>query len=43
VSKQLRVSEELLGEEDAGELYVYKRTISPREVLDRLERVTHRT
>jgi predicted nuclease of restriction endonuclease-like RecB superfamily len=38
VSKQLRVSEEVLGEEDAGEIYVYKRTISPREVLERLER-----
>jgi uncharacterized protein len=37
VSKQLRVSEEVLGEEDAGEIYVYKRTISPREVLERLE------
>lgn len=38
VSKQLRVSEEVLGEEDAGEIYVYKRTISPREVLERLDR-----
>jgi predicted nuclease of restriction endonuclease-like RecB superfamily len=38
VSKQLRVSEEVLGEEDAGEIYVYRRTISPREVLERLER-----
>ncbi|APR85834.1 Hypothetical protein A7982_11183 [Minicystis rosea] len=36
VGKQLRVSEEVLGEEDAGELYVYKATISPRAVLDRL-------
>jgi len=38
VGKQLRVSEEVLGEEDAGEIYVYRRTISPREVLERLER-----
>lgn len=38
VSKQLRVSEEVLGEEDTGEVYVYKRVISPREVLERLER-----
>ncbi len=38
VGKQLRVSEEVLGDEDAGELYVYKRTISPREVLERLGR-----
>lgn len=36
VGKQLRVSEEVLGEEDAGEVYVYKMTISPRAVLDRL-------
>ncbi|MFT3767749.1 MAG: DUF790 family protein [Minicystis sp.] len=36
VGKQLRVSEEVLGEEDAGELYVYKATISPRAVLERL-------
>jgi hypothetical protein len=37
VGKQLRVSEEVLGEEDAGEVYVYKATISPRAVLERLE------
>jgi len=36
VGKQLRVSEEVLGEEDAGELYVYKMTMSPRAVLERL-------
>lgn len=36
VGKQLRVSEEVLGEEDAGEVYVYKMTISPRAVLERL-------
>jgi hypothetical protein len=38
VGKQLRVSEEVLADEDAGEIYVYKRTISPREVLERLTR-----
>ena len=37
VGKQLRVSEEVLGEEDAGELYVYRATMSPRAVLERLE------
>jgi predicted nuclease of restriction endonuclease-like RecB superfamily len=36
VGKQLRVSEEVLGEEDAGEVYVYKATLSPRAVLARL-------
>lgn len=36
VGKQLRVSEEVLGEEDAGEVYVYKATLSPRAVLERL-------
>jgi hypothetical protein len=38
VSKQLRVSEEVLGEDDAGELYVYRATMSPRAVLDRLRK-----
>ena len=38
VGKQLRVSEEVLGEDDAGEIYVYRATISPRAVLERLER-----
>jgi hypothetical protein len=38
VGKQLRVSEEVLGEEDAGEVYVYKTGISPRAVLERLRR-----
>jgi hypothetical protein len=37
VSKQLRVSEEVLGEEDAGELYAYGAAMSPRAVLDRLK------
>jgi hypothetical protein len=36
VSKQLRVSEEVLGEEDAGEIYAYGASMSPRAVLDRL-------
>jgi hypothetical protein len=38
VPKQLRVSEEVLGEDDAGELYVYRATMSPRAVLDRLRK-----
>lgn len=37
VGKHLRVSEEALGEEDAGEIYVFKQTLSPRAVLSRLE------
>ena len=37
VGKQLRVSEEVLGEGDAGEIYVYRTVISPRVVLERLE------
>jgi uncharacterized protein len=36
VSKHLRVSEEVLGDEDAGEIYAYKTTMSPRAVLERL-------
>jgi len=36
--KQLRVSEEVLGEEDAGELYVYKSAMSARVIRDRLDR-----
>jgi hypothetical protein len=38
VGKQLRVSEELLGEGDAGEIHVYKTAISARAILERLER-----
>jgi hypothetical protein len=38
VSKQLRVSEEVLGEEEAGEIYVYKTAMSPRAVLERLRK-----
>jgi predicted nuclease of restriction endonuclease-like RecB superfamily len=36
VGKQLRVSEEVLGEEAPGEIYVYKMTMSPRAILERL-------
>jgi predicted nuclease of restriction endonuclease-like RecB superfamily len=43
VGKQLRVSEEVLGEGDAGEVYVYARTLSPRAVLERLERLDGRS
>ncbi|AKT42779.1 DUF790 family protein [Chondromyces crocatus] len=38
VGKQLRVSEEALGEDESSEIYVYKQTLSPRAVLERLER-----
>jgi hypothetical protein len=38
VSKQLRVSEEVLEEDDAGEVYVYKAAMLPRAVLERLEK-----
>jgi predicted nuclease of restriction endonuclease-like RecB superfamily len=38
VNKHLRVSEDVLGESDAGEIYVYRTAISPRAVLERLER-----
>ena len=38
VPKQLRVSEEVLGEEDAGELYVYRAAMSPRAILERLRK-----
>ncbi len=37
VSSRLRVSEEVLGEETASELYVYKGSLSAREVLRRLD------
>lgn len=37
VGKHLRVSEEVLGEDDAGELYVYRTKMSPRALLERLE------
>lgn len=38
ISKKLRVSQEVLGEEDAGELYVYNTSPSPKVLLDRLNR-----
>lgn len=38
VGKQLRVSEEVLDEDAAGELYVYRSTLSARAVLERLRR-----
>ena len=38
VGKHLRVSEDLLGEEDAGEIHVYKTAISAKAILERLER-----
>lgn len=38
VGKQLRVSEELLDESEAGELYVYRASILPKAILERLER-----
>jgi predicted nuclease of restriction endonuclease-like RecB superfamily len=38
VGKQLRVSEELLDENEAGELYVYRTKPSARAILERLER-----
>jgi len=37
VSSRLRVSEEALGDDVPGSLYVYKGTLSPREVLRRLD------
>jgi uncharacterized protein len=38
VGKHLHVSEEVLGEEDAGEIYVFKGALSPRTLLERLRR-----
>jgi len=38
VGKHLRVSEEVLGEDEAGEIYVYRATLSPRAILERLRR-----
>lgn len=37
VSKNLRVSEELLENADAGELYVYKASMRPKQILERLD------
>jgi len=38
IGKQLRVSEDVLGEDEAGEIYVYRATMSPADVLERLRR-----
>jgi predicted nuclease of restriction endonuclease-like RecB superfamily len=38
VGKQLRVSEQVLEEGDAGEVYVYRSALSPKAVLERLEK-----
>jgi predicted nuclease of restriction endonuclease-like RecB superfamily len=38
VGKHLRVSEELLGEDDAGEIHVFKTALSARAILERLDR-----
>jgi predicted nuclease of restriction endonuclease-like RecB superfamily len=38
IGKHLRVSEEVLDENAAGELYVYRATMSPRAILERLRR-----
>jgi predicted nuclease of restriction endonuclease-like RecB superfamily len=38
VGKNLRVSEEVLDEDAAGELYVYRATMSPRAILERLRK-----
>ena len=38
VGKHLRVSEEVLGQDDAGEVYVYRSTMSARAILARLDR-----
>ncbi|MCA9620906.1 MAG: DUF790 family protein, partial [Myxococcales bacterium] len=37
VGKQLRVSEELLDDREAADLYVYKTKMNPRRVLERLD------
>lgn len=38
VGKHLRVSEELLSDDDAGEIHVFKTALSARAILERLER-----
>lgn len=38
VGKHLRVSQDLLGEEDAGEIHVFKTALSARALLTRLDR-----
>ena len=42
VSKHLRVSEEVLGDELPGALYVYKRVLNARTVLDRVQALAER-
>jgi predicted nuclease of restriction endonuclease-like RecB superfamily len=42
VSKHLRVSEEALGDQHPGGLYVYSRTMSARAVLERVEEAAAR-
>ena len=42
LSKHLRVSEEVLGDELPGALYVYKRVLNARAVLDRVESLAAR-
>lgn len=37
VGKHLRVSEELLEEDDAGQIYVYKTKMRPKPILERLD------
>jgi predicted nuclease of restriction endonuclease-like RecB superfamily len=37
VGKHLRVSEELLDDDDAGQIYVYKTKMRPKQILERLE------
>jgi uncharacterized protein len=39
VSERLRVSEQVLGEERPGALYVYKKVMNARAVLERVERL----
>jgi predicted nuclease of restriction endonuclease-like RecB superfamily len=36
VGKQLRVSEDLLADDPAGDIYVYRGAVSPRAILERL-------
>jgi hypothetical protein len=37
VGKQLRVSDEVLTEDDAGQIYIYKQNMRPKAVLERLD------
>jgi predicted nuclease of restriction endonuclease-like RecB superfamily len=40
VGKHLRVSEEAIDDDAPGALYVYKRTMAPKAVIERVEAVT---